>query len=173
MGTFSNTSPGAVNISNTSASTSTNTGALIVAGGVGIGGNLTVGGDISVSGWLVVEQAQDILSLKSGATGVVAHDVTAGTVFYHTTPSASWTSNFQNMPTTNNRTTIVSIIIVQGATPYIPNAVQIDGVSPGTIKWLSGLTPTGNANKVDIVTFSFIRTGSAWAQVLGDFATYG
>ena len=33
-------------------------------------------------------------------------------------------------------------------------------------------TPSGAANKVDIVGFSLIRTGSAWT-VLGQYSTYG
>jgi hypothetical protein len=55
---------------------------------------------------------------------------------------------------------------VQGANAYIPNAVQIGGAAQ-TVKWLgSASAPTGNANKVDIVSFTLVRVGSAWAQVL-------
>ena len=39
-----------VNIKNTTPSTGTTSGALVVAGGAGIGGNLNVGGDLNVSG---------------------------------------------------------------------------------------------------------------------------
>ena len=45
----------AISISNTSDSTSTATGALVVAGGVGIGGALNVGGGLTVSGDLTVQ----------------------------------------------------------------------------------------------------------------------
>jgi hypothetical protein len=58
-----------------------------------------------------------------------------------------------------------TLIISQGATPYISNIVQIDGVAQ-TIKWLGAYTPSGAANKIDIISFSLIRTGSAWT-VLG------
>lgn len=45
---------GIVNIRASTASSSTSTGALIVAGGVGIGGNLNVGGDFTLTGNLTV-----------------------------------------------------------------------------------------------------------------------
>lgn len=48
--TFSNT---AVNVKLTTSSTSTTTGAIIVAGGVGVGGNLNVGGNVSTGNVLL------------------------------------------------------------------------------------------------------------------------
>jgi len=65
----------------------------------------------------------------------------------------------------------VSLVLAQGGTGYIVNVLQIDG-STQTIKWVNNTTPTGTANKVDIVGFSLIRTGSAWT-VLGQYSTYG
>jgi len=49
-GSFTSTTAQVVNITNISISTSTTTGALIVAGGVGIGGNLNVGGNLNITG---------------------------------------------------------------------------------------------------------------------------
>jgi len=43
-----------LSVTNTTAATSTGTGALVVAGGVGIGGALHLGGDLNVSGNLVI-----------------------------------------------------------------------------------------------------------------------
>jgi hypothetical protein len=64
----------------------------------------------------------------------------------------------------------MTIVINQGATAYIPTSVQISG-SAQTIKWAGG-TASGSANKVDIVGFTFIRTSSSWAQVLGQINTF-
>jgi len=58
-GTFS----GAVNIDDTTQSTSITTGALIVDGGVGIAKTLTVGGNISVGGTLTYEDVTNIDSV--------------------------------------------------------------------------------------------------------------
>ena len=48
--------------------------------------------------------------------------------------------------------------------------VQIAGAGQ-TIKWAGG-TASGTANQVDIVGFTFIRSGGSWAQVLGQINTF-
>ena len=72
-GTFS----GAVNIDDTTASTSTSTGALIVDGGVGIAGSMFVGENVSIGGTLTYEDVTNIdsVGIVTAQTGV---RVTAG-----------------------------------------------------------------------------------------------
>ena len=113
----------------------------------------------------------ETINLKTSATGVVAHDYTQGGLFYHTSVSANFTANFTNVPTTNDRVNNFTLIIIQGASAYYPNAVQIDG-SAQTIKWVDSTTPTPSANKTEIYSFSLIRTGSAW-NVIGSLAVFG
>jgi hypothetical protein len=113
----------------------------------------------------------ETINLKTSATGVVAHDYTQGGLFYHTSVSANFTANFTNLPTTNDRVNNFTLIIIQGASAYYPNAVQIDG-SAQTIKWVDSTTPTPSANKTEIYSFSLIRTGSAWT-VIGSLAVFG
>jgi hypothetical protein len=120
---------------------------------------------LTVSGVVSYGLSADLLLTKTNATGVVVHDLSTGAVFYHTTPSANFTANFTNVPTTDGRILMTTILVNQGATPYIPTAVQIDGVAQ-TIKWIAGITATGNASKIDVITFSLVRTGAAWT-VLG------
>ena len=118
--------------------------------------------------------SQESFSTITSATGIVVHNVSNGPTFYHTTPSANFTPNFTNVTVTANTTTIVSLIIVQGATPYMPTAtanIQIEGAN-NTINWLFGVAPIGTASKIDIVNFSLVRTSSAWT-VLGQAATFG
>jgi len=111
------------------------------------------------------------LTTKTSATGTVTHDLSTGSIFYHSSISNNFTANFTNVPTTNDRAIGVSLVLAQGVTPYMSTALQIDG-SAQTIKWVNNITPTGTASKVDIVGFSLIRTGSAWT-VLGQYSTYG
>jgi hypothetical protein len=118
------------------------------------------------------ENTCEVMTSLTGATGVVAHNYNSGTVFYHSSISGNFTANFTNMPTTTNRVISMTLILSQGATSYIPSAVQINGTSQ-SIQWFTGTTPTGLANKVDIVTFNIIRTsGGAWT-VLGSLSTFG
>ena len=155
------------------ASTSTSTGALLVSGGVGISGNLNIGADVSISGLTTLAYTSEKLNTKtsSGSAGTVIHDLSTGSVFYHSSISNNFTANFTNVPITNDRALGATLILAQGGTAYMSNVVQIDGTAQ-TIKWVNNTTPTGTANKVDIVGFSFIRTGSAWT-VLGQYSTYG
>ena len=126
-------------------------------------------GGVVVSSLLTLSE---ILNTKTTATGVVAHDYSTGSTWYHTSISANFTANFTNVPTTDSRTVVVNLILVQGATAYIPSALQVAG-SALTIKWVNGVTPSGNPNKVDIATFTLIRSGAAWAQALGSYASFG
>lgn len=136
-----------------------------------IAGNLYTTGSLTVLGATTFQLASDMLVGLTGATGVVTHDASIGAVFYHSSPAASFTANFTNLPTTDSRVLMMTLVVSQGATAYIPSAVQISGVAQ-TIKWANNTTPTGNANKIDIFSFSLIRNGGVWV-VLGSASTFG
>jgi hypothetical protein len=161
----------------TTAATNTTSGALQVRGGAGIAQSLFVGGtlnvvaDLIISGLTTLTYTSEKLTTKTSATGTVTHDLSTGSIFYHSSISNNFTANITNVPTTNDRAIGVTLVLAQGVTPYMSTALQIDG-SAQTIKWVNNITPTGTASKVDIVGFSLIRTGSAWT-VLGQYSTYG
>lgn len=115
------------------------------------------------------DQVVEPLVTKTGATGTVVHDLTQGAVFYHTSIAANFTANITNVPTTNDRVTSVVLILIQGAAPYYPNALQVNGSSV-TINWNTS-TPSATANRKEVVSFTLIRTGSAWTA-LGQYGTY-
>jgi len=127
---------------------------------------------LTVTGATSYGLSSDILLTKTGATGVVVHDVAPGAVFYHTSVAANFTANFTNVPTTDARVLQATLIITQGSTPYIPNAVQIEGVAQ-TIKWLGSSAPAGTASKIDVISFTLIRTGSAWIVLGQGSVNYG
>jgi hypothetical protein len=142
-------------------------------GDIAIGPSGDSTGVINFQRQAVLQQTSEVLNTKTSATGPVEHDFETGAIWYHTSISTNFTANFTRVPTTNNRTIVCTLVLQQGATAYIPNAVQIGGVGQ-TIKWLgSASAPTGNANKVDIVSFTLVRAGSAWAQVLGSLTSFG
>jgi hypothetical protein len=132
---------------------------------VGTLANLTVSGTTSYG------LSADILLTKTGATGTVVHDLSTGALFYHTNPAANFTVNFTNVPTTEGRMMTVTLLISQGATPYVTTVLQIDSFIQ-TIKWVAGIVPTGNANKTDVISFSLTRTGGSWI-VYGQSTYYG
>lgn len=126
---------------------------------------------ISVFGTSTFQQSTEKIQTKTGATGAVTHDYSLGALFYHSSISTDFTANIINVPTTNDRAIVVTLILSQGVTAYIPNVLQIDGASQ-TINWSNGSTPTGNASKKDIVSFSLLRTSNSWT-VLGQLSTFG
>jgi len=67
------------------------------------------------------------------------------------------------MPTDNDKVMTVNVLVTQGSTGYIPTTVQVAGTNQ-TIRWPNGLTPspTSSAGKIDIFSFTFLRSGNAW-----------
>ena len=125
---------------------------------------------LTASALTTLQQTTEVLNTKTGATGTVVHDISTGSIWYHSSLSANFTANFTNVPTTNNRSITVALILDQGATARIPNAVQVDGAAQ-TIQWSGGSIPVGTNNYTDIVNFTLIRVSSAWT-VLGTLSTY-
>lgn len=133
-----------------------------IKGEKGVAGNKGDTGDKGVPGDLTAVSgiAESFTSL-SGATGTVVHNVSLGTIFYHTGVAANFTANLTNVPTTDSRARVIVLIINQGSTAYMPTAIQIDGTSQ-TIKWAGGVSPSGTANGINFVSFTLIRAASAW-----------
>jgi hypothetical protein len=135
------------------------------------GGTLTVSATASLTGHTIFAETSEVVNSTPGATATsVVYDFTSGSIWYHATASTNYSANFINIPTTNNRAITATIIISQGATGYSPTSVRIDGVTQ-SVKWSSG-TYSVSTNKVDVVGFTFLRSGSSWAQVFGQISSF-
>lgn len=70
------------------------------------------------------------------------------------------TTSLDTVMTTGQFATMV-LLVTNGATPYYPNVIQIDGVTV-TPKYQGGVTiAAGNASSVDIYTITIVKTASA------------
>ncbi len=131
--------------------------------------NINANTNASFTGWMTSQQSTEIL-INSGTLSSTSatYNLSTGASFYHSSIASggNWTANFTNVPTTDGRSIVVTIIAAQGATPYIPNTIQIDGVTQA-LKWSSGSTPSGTASGVDVFSFALFRAGGAWVQILG------
>jgi hypothetical protein len=80
--------------------------------------------------------------------------------------------DFYNVPQINNTTLTYTLILSQGSTAYMLNAVKVNGTSV-TIKWANGNIPSGNANQVDMIGLLAVinNTGNV-AHVLGQAGTF-
>ena len=129
---------------------------------------IVINGEIDLG---VILKSSEKLNMKTSATGVVEHDYDTGAVWYHSSLSGNFTANLTNIPTDDNRVIVVTLLISQGGTPYLPTALQIDGAAQ-SILWLDATTPSGNGGQLDSVTFSLIRQSASW-NVIGALTTFG
>jgi hypothetical protein len=126
----------------------------------------------TLTGTTTIQHLTEIVTTKTGSTGTVEHNLdTHSSIFYHTNVADNFTANFTGLPTTDGRSYIITIIIQQGGTAFIPHAVSIDGVSQ-TIYWSNNTQPSGTANKKEFFTFTLLRTNGTWI-VTADLSSYG
>ena len=126
---------------------------------------------IFVTGATVVGLITDRIASIEGAAGTINHDVTGVSLFYHTAVVDDFTANFVNVPDTNDRSLVISLVIQQSSVAKTVSSVQIEGVAQ-TILWSDGVTPVGSANKTDIISFTLLRVNDSWA-VLGSAGSFG
>jgi hypothetical protein len=109
------------------------------------------------------------------ATGTINLDVnTAGVWYYTSSASGNWTLNVRgssgasldSILTTGDSITVV-FFATQGSPAFYQTGFQIDGNSV-TPKWQNGTAPAaGNANSIDIYSYTIIKTGSATFTAFG------
>jgi len=127
--------------------------------------------DAELNGIATFTSLSGTVVVITGATGVVEHDLSQSTGFYHTEIQSNFSANFTNVSTVNNQATTIALVLNQGSTPYIPNAVLINGASQN-IAWANDLEPTGNSSSIDEVVFTLIRVNSSWV-VTGSLSSTG
>jgi hypothetical protein len=145
------------------------TSGAITASGALSAASFTTTGGMTVSGTTDIQEMREQIVDVTLASNVGTLDWTAGNIYYiGTAPTANMTLNATNVPTTSAKTMTINVIVTQGATGYIPSTFQIAGTSQ-TIRWAAGLTPTGtsSAGKLDIFTFTLLRTSAGAWIVLG------
>jgi len=72
---------------------------------------------------------------------------------------------------TQNRIYSMSLILNQGATPYIPTSVTVNGGAV-TLNYAGGVNPTGRANKIDIVSLNIYNVAGSFTCV-AQLSSYG
>ena len=118
----------------------------------------------------------------TAATGTIDYSALTQTVLYYTTDaSANWTlnlrgdgSNSLNSIMSTGQVTTVTFLVTNGSTAYYNSSVQVDGTTSGvTTKWQGGVAPTGgNANSIDVYTYSVIKTADSTFTVLASVNRY-
>jgi hypothetical protein len=126
---------------------------------------------------VITNAVEPITVSATAATGTINYYATAQSVVYLTSnAAANWTVNLTGANTPVTLNTLLSIgqcitlvlMVAQGSTAYYNNAVQVDGTTSGvTTKWQGAVAPTsGNANSIDVYSYTVIKTDSAVFTVL-------
>jgi hypothetical protein len=128
--------------------------------------NTLTAGNITTGVLKIDDGVHEKFQTKADATGVVTHDCALGHIIYHTSPDDYFTVNLTNLNLASGYATSITVVMVQGATGYGPNALQISGVAQ-TINWQGGSLPAApTANGVDVMTFSILNNSGTYT-VLG------
>lgn len=107
----------------------------------------------------------------TGASGIVEHDVTNSTVFYHTGMGANWTTNITNLNIDGDTEIVVRLIIAQASTAYMPTALQIDGEAQ-TLFWTDGSVPAGTSAGFDRIDYIITKNTNGVYAVLVDHVSH-
>lgn len=127
---------------------------------------------LAVAGKITIGQTLEVYTAVNTGSGVITYDCSQGTIFIQSNLTGNWTARFSNVSDDASRVISIALLINQGIIPYIPSSIQING-GAFSINWQGGITPTGNANKKDLVNFSLISLGYGNYTVLGSLASYG
>lgn len=137
-------------------------------------GTQTFNGTTSTLASVLVNTAETTGVSGTAASGTVNFYINSQSVlYYYGTASSNWTLNVAfssgtslNTALANNQTVTIAFLVTNGGTAYYANGFQIDGTSV-TPKWQGGTAPTsGNANAIDVYTYTIIKTASATYTVL-------
>jgi len=163
---FLENSVGVVTVANASASTSTSSGALLVAGGIGVGGNVNIGGTVVGGG------------IRTTSTSTPPANPTVGDVWYDTSSDilSRWTSDGTNSywlditgPTVGNLSinTVGQNIIPINSGTYDLGAVGANFrnlyVSTATFVGSNNITLTGSGNNLLLNNSQVVTTATVSA----------
>ena len=133
-------------------------------------------GTASVVATVIQDVAETATVSATAATGTIVYYPSTQSVLYYTSnASGNWVLNITFGALTTMDTALstgqsmtIAFLVTNGGTAYYNTSVQIDGTTSGvTTKWQGGTAPTsGNANSVDVYTYTVIKTGSATFTVL-------
>jgi hypothetical protein len=101
------------------------------------------------------------IDIKSFSTGTVNHDVSFSSIFYHNNIASSFAVNLINLPTDNNRSHVIVVILEQSNPAYFVNDLYINSTLQ-TIKWFADDVPVGSANLIDVISFTLLRITNTW-----------
>lgn len=134
-------------------------------------GASTFNGNVSFQNYITVERTLYPLTRKTGATGVVTHDCSAGEVFVHTSMAGSFDVALTNFTLPADTMAEVTLILVQGATVRSISTVQIPTIATMTPLWDNAWTSAW-ANKTVVAKLRIYRDNANNYVTLGNLTAH-
>lgn len=169
-----------LNIASDLQSTSYNTGALVLTGGLGVSKDINVAGNLNALSMLSTTAAKEkVQIIGSALSGPVNVDLLTGSVKYYSAAAAgNWIPNFRgtDVRTLNSLLSVgesitCTMITTQGATPYYTSTATVDGAAV-TLKWLAFNPDAGDGNSLDVYSYALIKTGTNQWMVLAGLSNF-
>jgi len=141
--------------------------------------NITTG-NLIVNYTATVHEILEVSNTQIATGGTVNLWLANSAIFYFSSAATSnYTFNFtyDQFTLLNNflqtgQTLTTAIMVTQSGTAYYPTTIQIDGTTV-TPKWQGGTAPSsGDANSIDIYTFTILKTAPLTYLVLGSATKY-
>jgi len=137
--------------------------------------------NLTVAGTTTIQQAKEkVTTIGTGASGTIDFDLLTSAIQLETAnATANFTLNFRGNSTTaldsvmsSNESMTCTFINQNGASSYVPTAINIDSATP-TIVWAGAGGPgAGTINGKDAYTFNIIKTASATFTVFASRVGY-
>ncbi len=126
-------------------------------------------GRVSLGAGAIQQLTEKATISATAATGTINYDaITQAVLYYTSAATGNFTVNIRgdgsntlnSIMDTGESITLAFLVTCTG-TPYYNNAFQIDGSSV-TPEWQGGSAPSaGNANSIDVYTYTIFKTGDA------------
>lgn len=110
----------------------------------------------------------------TASSGTINFELATQSVLYYTTAAAgNFTVNIRGNSTTTlnslmatGQSITLAFLSTQGSPAYYNSSVTVDGAA-ATVDWFGGAAPSaGNANGIDVYTYTVIKTANATFTVL-------
>jgi len=163
-GNLVSTQTTSVIFTNGTSATNTETGSLVVYGG------------LSVSTNAVIQQLNAIgpllQTMSSNAPGAayINVDARAASVYYVSSMTRNFTLNVRNIPAREKTAGTFELVNNQGAVGYIANALTFNGVSTA-FSFANGTIPVPAPRRIETQSFKFYYIGGGYS-VVADYRSY-
>lgn len=163
-GNLVSTQTTSVIFTNGTSATNTETGSLVVYGGLSVSTNAVIQ-QLNAIGPLL----QTISSNAPGAAYINV-DARAASVYYVSSMTRNFTLNVLNIPAIEKTAGAFELVNNQGAVGYFANALTLNGVSTA-FSFVNGAIPVPAPRRIETQSFKFYYIGGSYS-VVADYRSY-